>query len=186
MEKRILAFGASSSKHSINKIFAIFAAHEITDATITILDLNDFEMPIYSIDRERESGIPELAKKFKNEILQTDGLIISFAEHNGSYTSAFKNIMDWISRLESSTWEHKPMLLLATSPGGRGAKTVLNTAFSSFGFGNKKPVYSFSLPAFKKNFDAATGIIDEELRESFNSQLSAFSTAVDDEILITT
>ncbi|RNC85483.1 MAG: NADPH-dependent oxidoreductase [Balneola sp.] len=186
MKKRILAFGASSSKTSINKAFAEFAANTIENAAVTMLDLNDFEMPIYSIDRERESGIPEPAKRFKEEIKQADGLIISFAEHNGSYTAAFKNIMDWISRLEGSTWEHKPMLLLSTSPGGRGAKTVLNTASTSFKFGNSKPISSFSLPFFNKNFDRNEGILDQELGESFNSELEAFVTATDAEQLITT
>ncbi len=28
------------------------------------LDINDFEMPLYSIDRETESGIPSLAQDF--------------------------------------------------------------------------------------------------------------------------
>lgn len=185
MKKRILAFGASNSKLSINKTFAEFAANQLEEAEVTILDLNDFETPIYSIDKERESGIPELAKDFKEEIKQADGLIISFAEHNGSYTAAFKNIMDWISRLDGSTWEHKPMLLLATSPGGRGAKTVLNTAVTSFKFGNSKAISSYSLPFFNKNFDRSTGITDEELNVAFYSELRAFSTAVDEDLLIT-
>ncbi|MEO0877483.1 MAG: NAD(P)H-dependent oxidoreductase, partial [Bacteroidota bacterium] len=65
MKKKILAFGASNSRNSINKQLASYAAGQLTDATITLLDLNDFEMPIYSIDREKESGIPQLAEQFK-------------------------------------------------------------------------------------------------------------------------
>ena len=48
--KKIVAFGASSSKKSINKQFASYAASLISDADSIIIDLNDFEMPIYSID----------------------------------------------------------------------------------------------------------------------------------------
>ena len=47
--KKIVAFGASSSKKSINKQFASYAASLISDADSIIIDLNDFEMPIYSI-----------------------------------------------------------------------------------------------------------------------------------------
>jgi len=48
----IVAFGASSSQNSINQKLAHFAAKQIPNATIKLLDLNDFEMPIYSTDRE--------------------------------------------------------------------------------------------------------------------------------------
>ena len=177
MSKNILAFGASNSRNSINKVFANYAANQIEGATIKLLDLNDYEMPIYSIDREKESGIPLLATQFKEQIKATDGIIISFAEHNGAYTVAFKNVMDWISRLEGSIWEDKPMLLLATSPGGRGAKTVLNTATSSFKFMNKGRISSFSLPAFNKNFAPDIGITDEELSKAFFNQLKIFNSS---------
>ena len=48
--KKIVAFGASSSKKSINKDFATFVASQVKDVDVLVLDLNDFEMPIYSID----------------------------------------------------------------------------------------------------------------------------------------
>ncbi len=88
--KKIVAFGASSSKKSINKQFASYAASLISDADSIIIDLNDFEMPIYSIDYENENGIPEKAFKFKEIIKSADGIIISFAEHNSVYTAAFR------------------------------------------------------------------------------------------------
>ena len=123
--KKIVAFGASSSKNSINKELAKYAASRVSESTYEMIDLLDFEMPIYSEDRESEQGIPELASKFKKLIKESDGIVISFAEHNGVYTSAFKNILDWISVIEKVVWCNKPMFLLATSNGARGAKTVL-------------------------------------------------------------
>ena len=59
--KQIVAFGASSSKKSINKDLATYAASVIEDVNVLILDLNDFEMPIYSIDYENDNGIPDKA-----------------------------------------------------------------------------------------------------------------------------
>ncbi len=175
MKNKIIAFGASNSKKSINKKLASFAASKIENAEVQLLDLNDFEMPIYSIDREEASGIPDLAKTFKAHIKNADSIIISFAEHNGSYSTAFKNILDWTSRLEGSVWENKPMLLLATSPGGRGAKTVLDLATNSFKHMNKNTITSFSLPSFNQNFSDETGITDETLLETFNQQLKTFT-----------
>lgn len=178
MIKKIVAFGASSSRQSINKKFARFAANQITDANVTLLDLNDFEMPIFSIDRERESGIPALALQFKEQIKQADGIIISFAEHNGAYSTAFKNVFDWISRIEKDVWASKPMFLLATSPGGRGGKTVLEIALNKFKRMNNNTIISFSLPSFRNNFMKEKGIIDEGLRQAFEEQLQLFENAL--------
>ncbi|MDE4978520.1 NAD(P)H-dependent oxidoreductase, partial [Francisella tularensis subsp. holarctica] len=52
----------------------------------TLLDINDFEMPRYSIDRENTYGIHPLAHDFKMNVKGHDALIISLAEQNGSYT----------------------------------------------------------------------------------------------------
>ncbi|MFK8008623.1 MAG: NADPH-dependent FMN reductase [Saprospiraceae bacterium] len=183
MSKKIVAFGASNSKNSINKKLAIFAANQVENAEVNILDLNDFEMPIYGIDKEKESGIPTLAHDFKAHLKNSDGIIISFAEHNGAYSAAFKNIMDWVSRMEGSTWEDKPMLLLATSPGGRGGQTVLEIAFNKFQRMTKNTVAQFSLPSFGQNFSAENGITEEELLKSFKEQLKIFTLAVGSELI---
>ena len=60
------------------------------------------------------------------------GIIISLAEHNGSYTSAFKNIYDWISVIETKVWGNKPLILLSTSDGQNAGKTVLSNSLISF------------------------------------------------------
>jgi len=172
--KQIVAFGASSSKKSINKDLASYAASIIEDANVLILDLNDFEMPIYSIDYENYHGIPEKAFKFKEKLKTADGIIISFAEHNSVYTAAFKNIFDWISRIEKVVWFNKPMFLLSTSDGDRGAKTVLQIAYNRMSFGNPHKIPTFSLPNFKKNFDKNNGILDIDLNDEFQNALKVF------------
>lgn len=178
MKKKIIAFGASNSRESINKILANYVAHQLEDAEVTVLDLNDFEMPIYSIDREMETGIPQLVHDFKSQIDKADAVVISFAEHNGAYTAAFKNISDWVSRADRDLWTNKPLFLLGTSPGGRGAQTVLGFAVASFARTNKKIVVDFSLPSFYENFSNEEGIKDEELAKKFKEQLEIFSKAI--------
>ena len=171
----IVAFGASNSAQSINKQLAYWAAKQVNKGSVKLLDLNDFEMPIYSTDREQEQGVPEEAKRFKAAIQNADGIIISFAEYNGSYSSAFKNIFDWMSRLEKPIWSNKPMLLLATSPGPRGAGGVLGTATNSFPYQGGEVAGSFSLPSFGQNFDAIAGINEPSLKAKFIDQLNAFN-----------
>jgi len=172
---KIVAFGASNSHKSINQKLAVWAAGQIENAEVQIVDLNNFEMPIFSPERERESGIPELANNFKSILKSADAIIISFAEHNGSYSAAFKNIFDWMSRLERPIWLNKPMFLLATSPGSRGAEGVLNTASMSFPHQGGQVISRFSLPSFSQNFDGESGITDETLNAEFNRELEKFN-----------
>jgi chromate reductase, NAD(P)H dehydrogenase (quinone) len=80
-------------------------------------------------------------------------IIISFAEYNGSYTAAFKNIFDWISRINNKTFQNKKMILMATSPGGRGGKTVLENALNRFPHHGADIVGNFHLPSFQQNFE---------------------------------
>ena len=174
MKKKIVAFGASSSKNSINKEFSYFAAKQIDNAVINLLDLNDFEMPIFSIDSEKKHGIPKLAYEFKLNLKKSDGIIISFAEHNGAYTAAFKNIFDWISRIEKIVWYNKPMFLMATSDGSRGAKLVLEIAYNRISRGNPFNIPKFSLPNFYDNFNENDGIIDIGLKKNFSKSLLLF------------
>ena len=147
-------------------------------AEVQVLDLNDYEMPIYSIDREQESGIPQLAHDFKKVLGDSDGIVISFAEHNGSYSVAFKNVMDWMSRIDRDVWSSKPMMLLATSPGGRGGQSVLNLAVNGFKFMNQNKQVSFSLPSFQQNFSEDEGITDAGLKAQFDGVLIEFAEAL--------
>ena len=62
--KKIVALELVSKK-SINKQFASYAASLISDADSIIIDLNDFEMPIYSIDYENDKGIPKKLSSLK-------------------------------------------------------------------------------------------------------------------------
>ena len=163
--KNIIAFGGSTSKSSINKKLAAFSATLLKETNYKVLDLNDYQTPIYSIDTENELGFSQGLIDLDNEFEATDGFIISLAEHNGSYTSAFKNLIDWVSRKSAKIFRNKPVLLLATSPGGRGAITVLNTATSSFPHFGANVTGSFSLPKFNENFKNDKLINSEYLNE---------------------
>lgn len=168
---KITTFGASSSKKSINKTFAFYTAQQFENATIEFLDLNDYSLPLFSVDLENEIGIPQNAKDFYLKIVNSDLLVISMAEHNGSYSSVFKNLLDWISRFEGKVFAHKKMFLLATSPGDRGGESVLEAALARFPRHAAEIIEHFSLPNFEVNFNTEKGILDETLRKSYLSKI---------------
>ncbi len=64
MNKNVIAFGASNSSRSINKKLVTYASGLLDGADVEILDLNDYELPLFSVDREDEMGQPELAQAF--------------------------------------------------------------------------------------------------------------------------
>ena len=46
---KIVAFGASYSRDSINKEWARFVAFQISKESSEVLDLNDFDLPVYTV-----------------------------------------------------------------------------------------------------------------------------------------
>ncbi len=164
--KNIITFAASNSKTSINKQLAVYAASLVDNVNVNILDLNDYDLPLYGIDLEKEKGIPDDAYKFLDILKNTDGIILSLAEHNGAYSTVFKNLFDWLTRIEGKMFFNKPMLLMATSPGGMGGSTALAIAKARFPFHDGNIIGSFSLPFFGNNF--SNGKITNE---DFNTQL---------------
>lgn len=156
---KIIAFAGSNSQHSINKKLVAYASSLFENAEVEVLDLNDFQMPLFSVDTEKEIGQHPLAKAFLDKIETADILLVSLAEHNGNYSAAFKNVIDWCSRINGKIFQEKPMLLMATSPGGRGGASVLEMATNNFPRFGAVIKNTFSLPNFNANFDVEKGMI---------------------------
>jgi chromate reductase len=166
---KVLAFGASTSSQSINQQLAVFAAGLINSADVSDFKLSELDLPIYSSDEEEKNGIPADAQRFHEVIREHDALVVSLAEHNGSYTAAFKNLYDWVSRIDYEVWSGKPMLLLSTSPGARGGATVLEAASQTFPRMGADLKGSLSLPSFGENFS------DEGVAEPYLAELTTLA-----------
>jgi chromate reductase len=163
---KIIAFAGSNSKNSINKKLTIYASHLFENAEVEVLDLNDYEMPLFGVDIEKEIGAHPLAKAFLDKIYQADVLVVSLAENNGNYAVAFKNIFDWCSRINGKIFQEKPMLLMATSPGARGGASVLEIAKNAFPRFGAFIKATFSLPSFNDNFNVEKGVISKKELDS--------------------
>ncbi|WP_262733362.1 NADPH-dependent FMN reductase [Gaetbulibacter sp. NE] len=176
--KQIIAFAGSNSKQSINKQLVNYTVGLLDGVNPEVLDLNDFDVPIFGVDLESSmNGQPDNAHKLLNKIKNADGLVISLAEHNGAYTSVFKNLFDWMSRIEGKTFFGKPMLLMATSTGARGGQSVLTIAQDRFPRHNADIKGVFSLPKFKDNFSEGK-IINKELNDQLLTEIKKFKEAL--------
>lgn len=170
---KVLAFAASSSRNSINNTLVRYAAGLLHNANVEFLDINDYEMPLFSEDKERELGQPAQARRFFEKIGKADALLISYAEHNGSYTAAFKNLYDWTSRIDIKVYQGKPMVMLATSPGPGGARNVLATAKTSAPYFGGEVKADLSIARFYDHFDSESGqITNPEIQQQLAKVVS--------------
>jgi chromate reductase len=61
---KVIAFAATNHSKSIKKLLVEYAASLLTQVEVEIIDLNDYELPLYGQDKEHELGHPKLAKAF--------------------------------------------------------------------------------------------------------------------------
>ncbi|EDP59209.1 NADPH-dependent FMN reductase [Vibrio sp. AND4] len=173
---KIIAFGASTSSTSINKILATYAANLVEGADVEVLDINHYDVPLFSEDIEKEIGQAEGAKAFLADIAKADALVISYAEHNGLYPAAYKNLFDWASRIERQVFQNKPAVYLATAPGPSGAQTVLGVAMGSAPHFGADVKASLSVPSFYDNFNVETGEVrNAEIAGQIEAAMAALS-----------
>nr|WP_314494183.1 NAD(P)H-dependent oxidoreductase [uncultured Chryseobacterium sp.] len=170
---KILAFAGSNSSTSINRELVKFVLKNFKEDEVNLIDLNDFSMPVYSVDLEKK-GFPDEAHHFLKQIEECDVIICSLAEHNRSYSAAFKNIFDWASRINVKVFQNKPMFLMSTSPGGYGGGNVMNTAKNFFPQFAAEVRETFSLPKFYENFDLESGVINPEMLKDLNEKIENF------------
>ena len=97
---KFLVFVGSTRKASTNKQLAALAASTAKnlDAEVTLIDLKDFEMPLYDGDLEADQGLPENAKRLKQLFVEHDGFFLAAPEYNSSLAPVLQNALDWISR----------------------------------------------------------------------------------------
>lgn len=176
---KITAFGASYSRTSINRQWAEYVSVQIPgDHSLRVLDLNDYDLPVYTVEREKELGIPASVGQFVDELNAADLLVVSFAEYNGTYTAGFKNLFDWASRHQLKMFENKPMILLAAAPGPRGGATVLQTAVERFPRHGARVIGSMALPRFKETFNPEQGLVDPDLRKELDALIASATAQI--------
>ncbi|GGD40049.1 NADPH-dependent FMN reductase [Muriicola marianensis] len=160
---KILAFAGSNSSTSINFKLVKHTISLIEGHKIQLMDMAEFDLPMFSVDHEKEYGYTNSLAEFRDDIHQAEGLLLSVNEHNGNPSSFFKNLLDWLSRLELNFLDNTKIFLMSTSPGKRGASSSLSVTEKLLPRFGGEIVSTFSLPSFRHNFEIGKGITDQEL-----------------------
>ncbi|WP_410211305.1 NADPH-dependent FMN reductase [Aquirhabdus sp.] len=126
MTTRLLAFSGSTRHGSLNSQVlqtAIAGAESVAGCTVTLINLNDYPMPLYNGDDEQAHGMPETTQKLLRLFEEHDGLLLASPEYNGFFTPLIKNTFDWMTRNEPDgrngmrVFKRYPVALLSSSPG---------------------------------------------------------------------
>lgn len=131
-KKKILAFAGSLRTASLNKKLIRNAVKIAEDAghEVTLIDLNDYPLPIYNGDIE-EAGMPEKVRELQTIFAKHDSFLIATPEYNGAVPALVKNTLDWMSRsLENgdsgiTLFKGKVVGIISASPGALGGLRAL-------------------------------------------------------------
>jgi len=169
----ILAFAGSNSSTSINFKLVKHTISLVQKHDIQTLNMAEHPFPMYSEDHENEHGFSDALMNLKNDIKNSDGIILSVNEHNGNPSAYFKNVLDWLSRLDRSFLEDTKVLLMSASGGGFGGARsleVVNNMLTKFG---GEVVSTFSLKGFHDNYNNDC-ILDDNLKSEHQKALDTF------------
>lgn len=173
---KVLMFAASLRKDSLNKKLIRNAYQMMPSGHQLILkEFNEYAMPLYNGDLEMDSGIPDAAQKFIQDIAAVDAIIISSPEYNSGIPGTLKNAIDWSSRVSPVPWLGKQILLMGASPGmvgtNRGLWQVRQPLEYLGGF-----VYPemLGVALANKAFDEKDQLKEERMHESLQKLLNKF------------
>lgn len=174
--KKILAFAGSNNSQSVNRQLLQWVVDQLPKESVTFVSLENYQLPMFGQDLEREQGSPELAKELREIFNQHDAFIVASPEHNSMMPAVLKNAFDWLSRTkindDDSIFNDKPVLLLSTSPGGRGGMTNLQNMANILPYWGAKIKGQYSLPSFYQEF--SNGQPSEEHAQKLNDLIENF------------
>lgn len=100
---------------SINKQLesALISRAKTHGAEAEVVDLGDYEMPIYHGELEAPASVKAIVEKLEGY----DGIVIVTPEYNGSLPALLKNMVDWTSTVSTAWIKGQTFGIAACTPG---------------------------------------------------------------------
>jgi NAD(P)H-dependent FMN reductase len=108
--------------HHVSNFFTGFL-DERKLASVDVLDLQEFDFPIFKERLQYLKDLPPRAKEFADRIIKADGVIIVTPEYNGGYPASLKNVVDFLY----NEWHRKPIAIATVSNGAFGGSQVITS-----------------------------------------------------------
>ena len=140
----------------------------------TLIDLNDYALPLDHGDLEDAEGMPAAAAKLVGLVASHDGLLIASPEYNSMITPLLKNTIDWCSRSDDDPFEGKVAAIISASPGALGGIRSLRMAQQLLlHLGCHIVPGNTMLPQAHKAFDASGALTEERTLKSVKALAAA-------------
>ncbi|MFP6807490.1 MAG: NADPH-dependent FMN reductase [Pseudomonadales bacterium] len=183
---QILTLCGSTREDSINRKTVLCISNELSNlgANVSVINLKDFEMPIYNGDDETANGLPEAAVRFQECLNDHDALVIGCPEYNGFMTPVLLNTIAWATRspqasLDVSGFMGKPVLITSSSPGpGGGSRSAVHLKTLLSGIGCIISPGNFMVSGGFSAFDESGKLMDEGLQKRAVSVAEQFHVFV--------
>lgn len=122
----------SLSSTSINRTLSK-ALITLAPSTLQFHEIPIGDLPLYSADHDDD--YPEVARRLKQQIEGSDGILIISPEYNRSIPGALKNAIDWASRpWGKNSFARKPTGIVGASIGAIGTAVMQSNMRSVLSF----------------------------------------------------
>lgn len=122
----IAILSASVRTGRISHRVALFLKRFIEEkklATVEIVDLNQYQFPIFHERLMYQESPPDDLLDYSRRIKEADGVIIVTPEYNGGYPASLKNAIDVLY----PEWQKKPVAISTSSDGDFGGNQVITS-----------------------------------------------------------
>lgn len=127
-------------------------------STAEILDLKEFNFPIFEDTIKTFQSPTEQVLDFAAKIKSADGIIIVTPEYNGGFPASLKNVID----LLYDEWHGKPICISTVSSGiFGGSQALVSLQFILWKIGAWTVTNMFPVPNVTKSFDDKGNAIDK-------------------------
>ncbi|RZL50189.1 MAG: NADPH-dependent oxidoreductase [Pedobacter sp.] len=128
-------------------------------AHVKIIDLKDYDFPIFEERLKFISDPTEGMLSIAEEVTKADGIIVVTPEYNGGYPASLKNVVD----LLYAEWKRKPIGIATVSAGAfAGSQVITSLQFSLWKIGALVVPAMFPVPTVEKTFDENGNPSDKE------------------------
>lgn len=180
MTTRLLVIPGSTRTGAFSKQLArAVALSTPDDASATVVDLRDFDIPLYDGDLEEASGLPEGVIALRREVLSHDAVLFASPEYNASIPAVLKNAVDWVSRPHAdepgvAAWAGKVAGLCSSSPGALGGlRGLAHLRQVLMNVGMQVVTEQFALGAAHEAFAADGRLISERNQTGVDSVIAS-------------
>lgn len=144
---------------------ALFFKNYLTEhniATVEILDLNEYQFPLFDERLRLQKNPSDKLLDFASRVKAADGVIIVTPEYNGGYPASLKNVVDVLY----DEWRRKPIAISTVSDGVFGGTQVITSLqWSLWKIRSWTVPAMFPVPKAQDNYSPEGVPIDKEAVE---------------------